>query len=273
VLKLPNDWLKHFEGRDIFEQIFALKGEVYREQPGRKTMRFAFQGRHYFAKIHGGIGLKEMLKNLLQFRLPVLGAENEWRAIQRLEQLGINTTPLLGYGKRGGNPLQIQSFVITEELPQSINLEDFCRDWADSPPDHDLKSALITKVAEIARTVHGHGMNHRDFYICHLRLDISSGIDSPDPRKLKIYLIDLHRMRICRSISRRSRLKDLAALYFSSMDIGLTERDLLRFIRVYKDQPLRKCLSKDKFFWWQVKRRANALYRKYQRKYPDEINQ
>ncbi|MCD6297310.1 MAG: lipopolysaccharide core heptose(I) kinase RfaP, partial [Deltaproteobacteria bacterium] len=78
--------------------------------------------------------------------------------------------------------------------------------------------------------------------------------------------------RIRRSISRRSRLKDLAALYFSSMDIGLTERDLLRFIRVYKDQPLRKCLSKDKFFWWQVKRRANALYRKYQRKYPDEID-
>ncbi|MBW1706857.1 MAG: lipopolysaccharide core heptose(I) kinase RfaP [Deltaproteobacteria bacterium] len=271
MLTLPNAWIEQFEGRDVFEQIFALDGEVYREQPGRKTLRFAFQGRHYFAKIHGGIGVKEMIKNLLQFRLPVLGAENEWRAIQRLEQLGINTTPLLGYGKRGRNPVQIQSFVITEELPHSESLEDFCRDWSDSPPDHALKRALITQVAEIARTVHEHGLNHRDFYICHLRLDISSGMDCPDPRKLKIYLIDLHRMQIRRSISRRSRLKDLAALYFSSMDIGLTERDLLRFVRVYRDQPLRKSLSKDRFFWWQVKRRANALHRKYQRKYPEAL--
>jgi len=271
VLTLPNAWIEQFEGRDVFEQIFALDGEVYREQPGRKTLRFAFQGRHYFAKIHGGIGVKEMIKNLLQFRLPVLGAENEWRAIQRLEQLGINTTPLLGYGKRGRNPVQIQSFVITEELPHSESLEDFCRDWSDSPPDHALKRALITQVAEIARTVHEHGLNHRDFYICHLRLDISSGMDCPDPRKLKIYLIDLHRMQIRRSISRRSRLKDLAALYFSSMDIGLTERDLLRFVRVYRDQPLRKSLSKDRFFWWQVKRRANALHRKYQRKYAEAV--
>ena len=271
MIALPNDWIEHFEGRDIFDRIFGLKGEVYREQPGRKTLRFAFQGRHYFAKIHEGIGSKEMIKNLLQFRLPVLGAENEWRAIKRLDQLGINTTPLLGYGKRGKNPIQTQSFVITEELPQSVSLEDFCRDWPDSPPDHDLKRALITHVAEIVRTVHEHGLNHRDLYICHLRLDISSGMGSLDPRKLKIYLIDLHRMRISRSISRRSRLKDLAALCFSSMDIGLTDRDLLRFIRVYKDQPLRKCLSKDRFFWWQVKRRANALYRKYERKYAEAV--
>ncbi|MBW1801153.1 MAG: lipopolysaccharide core heptose(I) kinase RfaP [Deltaproteobacteria bacterium] len=266
VIVLPNDWIEHFEGRDIFDRIFGLKGEVYREQPGRKTLRFAFQGRHYFAKIHEGIGSKEMIKNLLQFRLPVLGAENEWRAIKRLDQLGINTTPLVGYGKRGKNPVKIQSFVITKEITNTISLEDFCRDWPDSPPDHDLKRALITLVAEIARTVHENGLNHRDFYICHLLLDISAGIDKLDHRHLIIYLIDLHRMQIRRRITRRSRLKDLAALCFSSMDIGLTDRDLLRFIRVYKDQPLRKCLLRDRFFWWQVKRRANGLYGKFLKK-------
>jgi heptose I phosphotransferase len=269
VIALPDNWIKHFEDRDIFDQIFSLEGEVYREQPGRKTLRFAFQGKYYFAKIHEGIGSKEMIKNLLQFRLPVLGAENEWRAIKRLDQSGIKTTPLVGYGKRGKNPIQLQSFVITEELPHNVSLEDFCRDWSDSPPGHDLKRALITQVAEIARTVHENGLNHRDFYICHFLLDISGGIDQLDHRHLIIYLIDLHRMQIRRRISRRSRLKDLAALCFSSMDIGLTDRDLLRFIRIYRDQPLKKGLSKDRFFWWQVKRRANALYRKYKRKYPE----
>ncbi len=271
MIILPDDWIEHFKGRDIFDQIFALEGEVYREQSGRKTLRFTFQGRHYFAKLHGGTGFKEMIKNLLQFRLPVLGAENEWRAIKRLDQLGIHTTPLVGYGKRGKNPIQSRSFVITEELPHSISLEDFCRDWPDSPPDHGLRRALITRVAEIARTVHENGLNHRDFYICHFLLDISGGIAQLDSRHLKIYLIDLHRMQIRRRIPRSSRLKDLAALLFSSMDIGLTDRDLLRFIRVYKDQPLRKCLSKDRFFWWQVKRRANALYRKYERKYAEKV--
>ena len=44
-------------------------------------------GSHYFAKIHHGVGWREILKNLLHLKLPVLGAENEWRALNLLPRL------------------------------------------------------------------------------------------------------------------------------------------------------------------------------------------
>lgn len=268
MLVLPRSWIRRWQSQDIFKQLFALEGKVYKEQQGRKTLRFTLDGKHYFVKLHNGVGWKEIIKYVLQLRLPVLSAQNEWRAIQRLEQLGIKTMRLVGYGKRGWNPARLQSFVITEELANTLSLEKFCLDWSMSPPSYALKGALITKIAEISRILHEHGVNHRDFYICHFLLDISAGIDSIDPRHLSLYLIDLHRMQIRPRVPWRWRVKDVGALYFSSMDIGLTQRDLFRFIRVYRNRPLRVTLQEDKTFWRQVRRRGITLYRKVFQKDP-----
>jgi heptose I phosphotransferase len=261
MLELPEAWIERWQVQDSFDQLFAIDGRIYRQKDGRKTLRFTLDGKNYFAKLHHGIGWKEIMKNLMQLRLPVIGAQTEWRAIQRLQQLGIKTMHLVGYGKRGRNPARLQSFVITEELANTVSLENFCRDWPVSPPSYVLKRGLITKVAKIARTLHENGINHRDFYICHFLLDISAGRDGIDPRRLRLYLIDLHRMQIRDRVPWRSRVKDIAALYFSSMDIGLTQRDLMRFIRVYQNKPLPASLREDRAFWQQVQKRATALYR------------
>lgn len=247
---------------DVFGRLSALKGTVYREQEGRKTLRFTHDDKNYFVKLHGGVGWKEIIKNVIQFRIPVLGAQNEWRAIQRLGQLGIRTPALVGYGKKGWNPASLNSFVVMEELAHTVSLEDFCRDWRTIPPDNALKRALIIRVAKIARVMHEHGINHRDFYICHFLLDVSLGPEGLDPDNLELYLIDLHRAQIRRHTPWRWRVKDIAALYFSSMDIGLTQRDLLLFIKIYKDKPLRVALRQDRIFWFHVKRRGINLYKK-----------
>jgi heptose I phosphotransferase len=81
-------------------------------------------------------------------------------------------------------------------------------------------------------------------------------------------LIDLHRVEQRRRIKRRWRLKDVAGLYFSSMDIGLTRRDYLRFIQAYSQCPWRKAILEEARFWKQVERRGHAGYREFQRKYP-----
>lgn len=268
MLVLPRAWIERWQSQDIFEKLFALEGRVYKERQGRKTLRFTLNGKHYFAKLHNGVGWKEIIKYLLQLRLPVLSAQNEWRAIQHLEQLGIKTMHLVGYGKKGWNPARVKSFVITEELANTISLENLCRDWLAKPPTYALKRALITEVARIARTLHEHGINHRDLYICHLLLHISAGRKCIDHRRLRLYLIDLHRMQIRSRVPWRWRVKDIAGLYFSSMDIGLTERDLFRFMRVYRNKPLPVSLHEDKAFWWQVRRRGIALYRKVFQKKP-----
>jgi len=127
MIVIPEEWAKRWEGEDIFDRLFALEGKVYRYKEGRKTIRFTINGRNYFGKFHSGIGWKDLFKNLFQFRLPVIGAQNEWTAIKKLELLGVKTMSLAGYGKKGINPAKIQSFVITEELTNTASLEDFCR--------------------------------------------------------------------------------------------------------------------------------------------------
>ena len=106
-----------------------LDCEHFRELANHRTLRFELAGRRYFLKVHYGVGWCEILKNLLQSKVPVLGARNEWRAIQRLQTLGVETMNLVGYGERGMNPTRRQSFVITDALENMISLADFCAGW------------------------------------------------------------------------------------------------------------------------------------------------
>ena len=268
MIVLPQDWLERWKGEDVFERLFSLQGRVYKDKDGRRTLRFSLEGQGFFAKLHTGVGWKEIIKEILQLRMPVLGAQNEWRAIKRLDGAGIQTTPLVGYGRRGLNPARIQSFVVTRELANTVSLETFCRDWAESPPPYELKKALITEVARITRTLHENGMNHRDLYICHFLLDISEGEKDVQPAG-NVYLVDLHRVQVRERVPMRWIVKDIASLWFSSMDLGLTRRDLLRFVREYRNVPLKRTLKEEKSFWRRVRKRGEALYRKYQRKYAD----
>ncbi|SMC44821.1 heptose I phosphotransferase [Desulfocicer vacuolatum DSM 3385] len=273
MIVLPREWKEYWNiEKKGFEQLFNVKGPVYSENIGRKTLRFKFGEKYYFGKFHTGVGWKKIIKNILQFRSPpVLSAQNEWRAIKKLESIGVDTMRLVGYGKRGCNPAKIHSFVVTHELKNTVSLEKYCRNWASSPPSEAFKAALITEVAKIARTIHENGLNHRDLYICHYLLDISNGIKSIDPKKIHLYLIDLHRVQIRPRTPLRWRAKDISALLFSSMDIGLTKKDLLLFAGIYHNTTPTKSINENKFFWWLVKRRAINLYKKEFKKEPPPI--
>lgn len=226
-------------------------------------MRVTLGGHAYFVKQHFGVGWGEIFKNLLTGRLPILGAETEWRAIHRLNELDIPTTPAVAYASRGRNPARQQSFIITRDLGNIVSLETLCADWKDNPPDLGFKRRLILAVADIARKLHDNGLNHRDFYICHFCLDRTR----LEQGEILLYLIDLHRVGIRDVIPPTARMKDIAALYFSALDIGLTRRDCLRFVRHYRGR-LRDTLHHERAFWRQVDLRARELYHKFHRRMP-----
>jgi heptose I phosphotransferase len=251
-------------GQDPFVAVEALQGEVYRELEARRTLRTEAAGRGYFVKIHRGVGWGEIIKNLLSLRLPVLGAGNEWQAIGQLEKLGVATMRAVAYGVRGDNPATQHSFIVTEELAPTISLEDFCRDWPAQPPEPRLKRALIGRVATMARRMHEGGVNHRDFYICHFLLHLEP---SPTATDFKLSLIDLHRAQVRPKTPRRWRDKDLSALYFSALGIGMTQRDFLRFLRVYFDCPLRDVLRDEAGLLEHLNREAAHLQRRFVRKF------
>ena len=240
----------------------AMQGDVFRDVPGRKTIRVNLNGQSYFIKQHFGVGWKEIFKNLLTGRLPILGADTEWRAIHKLGELGIATTPAVAYASRGCNPARRRSFVVTRDLGDILSLEDFCRDWAAHPPDPRLKRKLIKAVAGIARQLHDNGLNHRDFYICHFCLDQARLAQG----EILLYLLDLHRVGMRDTIHPSARMKDIAALYFSAMDAGLSRCDILRFIRLYRGSL--RTLTDERPFWERVEARARKLYRKFHGRWP-----
>ncbi|NHC09000.1 lipopolysaccharide core heptose(I) kinase RfaP [Stutzerimonas degradans] len=228
-----------WRGKDVFAEVERLEGQVYRELEGRRTLRTEVDGRGYFVKIHRGIGWGEIVKNLLTAKAPVLGAGQEWRAIQRLHEAGVPTMTAVAYGERGANPASQHSFIITEELAPTVSLEDFSVSWREQPPAPTLKRALIAEVANMAGTMHRAGVNHRDFYICHFLLHTDKPVTASN---FRLSLIDLHRAQTRAQTPRRWRDKDLAGLYFSALEIGLTRGDRLRFLRDYFRRPLREIL-------------------------------
>ena len=267
ILEIPESWQQGWLKEKPFMKIFALEGKLYRHKDGRRTLQFKHDGKSYFAKLHHGLGWRRFLKSLFRLKWPISGAENEWQAIKLLEALDIPTTPLVAYGRRGSNPVNKQSFIITEDLDNCTSLEDLCREWPVKPPPPELKRALLNEVARITGTMHRAGLNHCDLYICHFLLELENG-RIPNPKSPILHLIDLHRVRQRRQLPRRWQIKDLAALHFSSFEIGLTRRDRLRFIKIYSQAPLRKALTDNPQLWQAVEKRGQAFYREFKRRGP-----
>lgn len=254
-LFLSAEWKAWWQGKDPFVEACALQGRVYRSKEGRRTLRFEHLGRGYFLKLHEGIGWREIIKNLLQWRLPVLGAASEFDACNALQHLNIDTMTPVAFGERGCNPARQLSFLITEELTDTISLEDYCKPWAQQKPSLREKRAVIRRLAQISKVLHENGINHRDFYLCHfLRTDDGRSFQQHDP----LYVIDLHRAQIRKTTPLRWLVKDLAGLFYSAFDLPLTHRDMLCFLSVYR----REWLQSDAIVLPDIARKAVTLYQK-----------
>lgn len=254
-----------WKGKDVFALLATQSGEIFRDKEGRRTLRFELNGHSYFLKYHAGVGWAEIIKNLLQFRMPIIGARNEWQAIERLHELGIGTMQLAGYGQQGWNPATRQSFVITDELSQTMSLEHVGKQWQQRPPAFDTKQTLIRKLADISRTMHQAGLNHRDYYLCHFLLDEVFAKTNQINDETVLFLIDLHRTQQRRKVPQRWLVKDLGSLYFSAHEVSLTQRDKFRFIKQYAGMSLRDALNQQATLWKRVEQRAQVLLDKWRR--------
>lgn len=268
MLFLSKKFERLWQGKDPFKEVLKLDGKEYRNKEGRRTFQLCIEGRSYFVKVHQGIGWKEIFKNLIQFRLPVIGASNEYFAAQKLSQLGVDTLTPVAFGKKNNNPAKQLSFIITDDLKETVSLEDYCADWRENPPSFSHKKAIIELLARVSRAMHEAGINHRDYYICHFLLARKSLADSKKPQ---CFLIDLHRAQIRKNVPMRWCVKDLAGLYFSAMDIGLSKRDCYRFMKIYSDSLSIRPFIKDGL-WFAVYKKAIALYQKDHGKVPPCIN-
>ena len=258
-LYLRSDIAQYWSENDAFELAEQQQGKVFRSKEGRRTLQFELGNKSYFLKLHQGIGWGEIVKNLVQLRLPIIGAKNEWQAIKFLEKHQLDTMKIAAYGEQGWNPAKKLSFLVTDELVNTMDLEHLGEKWRNTPPTFATKVKLIRKLALISRKMHENGMNHRDFYLCHFLLENSFASSNTIEDDTQLFLIDLHRAQIRKKVPERWLVKDIGSLWFSAFDIALTQRDLFRFMKEYSELSLRDMLGKKQNFWSKVQQRTVKL--------------
>ena len=70
--------------------------------------------------------------------------------------------------------------------------------------------------------MHGCGLFHRDLYLCHVMVEEDT-----------VRLIDLQRVCDDPFFKKHRRIKDLAALLYSSLNTQITRTDRMRFFKIY----------------------------------------
>lgn len=240
---------------DPFVEMDRLDGESYRSVKTRETSRFDFNGESYFIKRHYGTTIKEVLKNLATFKMPVLGASQEWNAIEHLHKVGVDTMEGVAFGEKGLNPLTRKSFIITKDLSPVIQLDHFFESEEGKKLSYPKRLAIIERVAIMLKKMHKSGLNHRDCYLCHFLLHTPY----EKVEDLKISVIDLHRAQIRQSVPRRWRDKDLIALYYSCLDLHFSDKEICRFMKVYFDKPLKDIPKTEKNLLKKVQRKVQKI--------------
>lgn len=252
--------------KEPFDRIWKLSGTIYRDVPGRRTFRVHLGSKAYFVKLHFGVGWKEIFKNVIQLKLPVVDARGEWEILHKLNQLGIHAPSPVAVGTRGWNPASRQSFLVTEDIGESVNLEEVLTHWTEVQPLSQaqlrLKRRLIQDTAYLVKTLHAHGINHRDLYLCHFRIRRTDFPDNPVEESFPIFLMDLHRAQMREWTPKRWIIKDLGALLFSCKPYHITLRDQYRFLKVYTGGLLREGIRKYQPMWNRVQQRACRMYAK-----------
>jgi hypothetical protein len=162
------------------------------------------------------------------WRHPIAGIptfQREFERIQHFRACGVPTLEPVYFAMErtaGGH----RAILATAELTGYSSLEDWVRQWQESgPPPPAIRRRLIAKIADLARTMHVHRIQHNCFYPKHIFVRIAPDGDV-DAR-----VIDLEKSRWQPSIY-RCTLRDLDTLNRQLQRV--TRRsDRLRLILAY----------------------------------------
>lgn len=238
----------------VFEALYALTGDVYRQAAHRRTLRCEIAGRSYFAKLHAGFGWRDIVTGWASLNRPVIGARDEYRACSRLADAGVLAPRVAAFGECGSGPSTRRSLVVCDALEGFVSLEDVANDWAANPRPTAVKRRLLVAAADLAARMHEAGVFHRDFYLCHLLANAAKLADGD----VELAVIDLHRA-VVGAGGRDARIRDLAALFYSAQAVPLARADLARFVGAYTGQRPARAMRGQRRFWAAVGARADRL--------------
>lgn len=173
--------------------------------------------------------LANLLKALRKFTRQRGSLVHEFLNLVKLREIGVPSITPVAAGKRTRG-LHCESFILTEDLGPTQKLEDYIPQKFDQPfakEQAKLKKLLLEKIAGITRLMHQGGVNHRDYYLCHLHILPEA---QPWPT---LFVIDLNRADRRKHMRQRWIVKDLAALNYSAPEAVFSQAERLRFLKMY----------------------------------------
>ncbi len=168
-------------------------------------------------------GYKDYVKHLF---VPTK-ARTEWEVGNALLNSDINTAlPLaLSEGKRS-------LLLITKTVTRSEDLMEFCKlnfEGNLAVDKESEKRVLLGKLAVFIRDIHEKGFCHYDLHAGNILIRFKKNQAASD---YDLYLMDLHSVKIFKSIPIRKRIFNLAQI-FNSLSSVMTQSDKLDFVRSY----------------------------------------
>lgn len=217
----------------------------------------------FFIKRHTSHPLREYLKLVARFSWPK-SAFNEWRAIIRFHQIGIPTmVPVAAGVKRNRLGIVKESFILTKEIEAAYRLDHYLAKWLRRPLSKEgiqEKGRLIRHLARLTRKMHTMGLNHRDYYLCHIFIR-----NTEEDKDFELFVIDLHRVDIRKKVGNRWIVKDLAALNFSSLEFPIHTTDRIRFFKFYLQKD--RLSEKDRRLLRQILKKTRRIARHTEKMY------
>jgi heptose I phosphotransferase len=215
---------------DTFDRVMATAaGRLKRDFPGRRTSRLELRQPDggtcgVYLKRYYPEYLSPFARWLRRIGWPGYGdeAKAEWDAVNQIVALNIPTVEVIARGQDRLAGAVRSSFVMTAELAGAEEGHHFAAKLA--PQE---RRQLLRHAARYTRRLHQAGLVHKDLYLCHY-------MATPAPEVAQLHLIDLQRLTRPRRFVERWRVKDLAALAYSSLKSGATRFDLAAAFRVYR---------------------------------------
>ena len=165
------------------EAVFALEGERIARSPLSVVLRVSLNGQRYYVKRYAG-DRQGLFRSWfgLRSRLLTPPVQKEWQNLQAFQAWGIPTARLVAYGLERKGRRFVRGALITEELPDTVDMAEMARLGDQRLKDGRWVMAVSQQLARATRTMHAAGFAHNDLKWRNLLVDRS------DPPRL--YFID-----------------------------------------------------------------------------------
>lgn len=220
-------------GLSCFEEWMGLPGIEFREvsmRPERPVVALEVPdlSRTLFLKRHLESPRATSLFQKMGMTPTVSEARKEADKLELFTRAGIHVPEIIAWGEGSWEGIERASFLATLDL-QALPLERYLfRNWT---PPVAAEAALdkrrtIQALARLTQRMHQAGLVHRDFYFGHVFVH-GRGLAE------ELSVIDVQRASQRPAWWIRSRIKDLASLYFSADPKYIRPADRLLFLKTY----------------------------------------